>query len=200
MTIPAAGGGRPGVPAPDSSLPFIAATCATGCAAAAIAVTTHSRLTFHHIWLSGAVWAAAAGISFAVAWGLFRRLGFQRRALTPRGGLAAVAVAAAVVWGVNSVASHIFLSAWARYDAELGGPGQCLDGTPYGKDRASVITWAREGDDRMEIWPGGPAPKDTPKDYKYPTLKLKNAVNGGTRPLAPADDTSRDLLRTYGCR
>lgn len=35
---------------------------------------------------------------------------------------------------------------------------------------------------------------------KYPVLKPKNAVSGGTRPLAPADDTSRDLLRSYGCR
>lgn len=196
MTIPATGGVRPGVPAPDSSLPFIAATCAVGCTAAAIVITTHSRLTFHHIWLSGAVWAAAAGIGFAVAWGLFRRLGFQRRALTPKGGLVAVAVAAALVWGVNSIASQVFLSAWARYDAELGGTGQCLAGTPYGKDRASVITWAHEGDDRMEIHPGGP----DPKEYKYPVLKLTNAVNGGTRPLAPADDASRDLLRSYGCR
>ncbi|MFF8809866.1 hypothetical protein [Streptomyces omiyaensis] len=29
---------------------------------------------------------------------------------------------------------------------------------------------------------------------------LAAAVAGGVRPLAPADGTSRDLLRSYGCR
>ncbi|MFF1733725.1 hypothetical protein [Streptomyces sp. NPDC058247] len=191
---------RPGGLPRDDSLPFLAATCAVGCAAAAITVTSHARLLFDHLWLSGALWAGAAGIGFAVGWGLFRLLGFQRRTLTLRLAVISLALAFAAVWGANSISSHIFMNAWARYEAELGGPGQCLAGTPYGKDRASVVTWVATGDDRMEIWPGGPIPKGTPKGYKYPVLKLTHAVNGGTRPLAPADDMSRDLLRSYGCR
>ncbi|MFJ4342977.1 hypothetical protein [Streptomyces sp. NPDC088915] len=191
---------RLGAPAPDSSLPFVASVCAFGCAAAAIAVTAHSRLLFDHLWLSGALWGAAAALGYAAGWGLSRLLKLQRRALTPRLAVVALTLAFAAVWGVNSIASHVFMSAWSRYLSELGGPGQCLAGTPYGNDRASVVTWAIEGDDRMEVRPGGPVPKGTPKEYKYPTLKLKHAVNGGARPLAPADDASRDLLRSYGCR
>ncbi|WP_124286745.1 hypothetical protein [Streptomyces sp. ADI92-24] len=197
---PAVGGTRFSASAPDSSLPFVMSVCAFGCAAAAIAVTSHARLLFDHLWLSGAVWAGAAALGFAAGWGLSRLFRFQRRTLTPKFAVISLVLAFAAVWGVNSIASHIFMSAWDRFDAELGGPGQCLAGTPYGKDRASVVTWAVEGDDRMEIWPGGPVPKGTPKGYKYPALKLKHAVNGGTRPLAPADSTSRDLLRSYGCR
>ncbi|MEU3218679.1 hypothetical protein [Streptomyces sp. NPDC006971] len=199
MTHPAVRA-RFGAPAPESSLPFVTSVCAVGCTAAAVTVTAHSRLLFNHLWLSGALWGAAAALGYAAGWGLFRLLKFQRRALTPKLAVISLVLAFAAVWGVNSIASHIFMSAWSRYLAELGGPGQCLAGTPYGNDRASVITWAAKSDDRMEVWPGGPAPKDTPKGYKYPVLKLKHAVNGGTRPLAPADDASRDLLRSYGCR
>ncbi|MFE9406846.1 hypothetical protein ACFYNY_34625 [Streptomyces sp. NPDC006530] len=196
---PAVRGMRSGASAPDSSL-VVMSVCAVGCAAAAVAVTSHARLLFDHLWLSGAVWAGAAALGFAAGWGVSRLFGFQRRTLTPRFAVISLVLAYAAVWGVNSVASHIFMNVWDRFDAELGGPGQCLAGTPYGKDRASVVTWVTKGDDRMEISPGGPVPEGTPTGYKYPVLKLKNAVNGGTRPLAPADDTSRDLLRSYGCR
>lgn len=87
-----------GTPAPDSSLPFVASVCAVGCTAASITVTAHSRLLFDHLWLSGALWGAAAALGDAAGWGLFRLLKFQRRALTRRLAVISLVLAFAAVW------------------------------------------------------------------------------------------------------
>ncbi|WP_223206517.1 hypothetical protein [Streptomyces xanthii] len=179
----------------DGSVPFLAMLCGFGFFAAAMVVTADANLLGRGKLLSAGIWMAAALIGAVAGFGLFRLLGFRRRPLTPRLALVAVVLTFVGVWGVQRASSHVFMSAWDRYTAELGGDGACLSGTPYSDKQAMVVMKAAPGNDRMEVWPGGPAPKGR----TYPVLKLKHAVNGGTQPLAPADEKSQDLLRSYGC-
>ncbi|MCX4547183.1 hypothetical protein [Streptomyces sp. NBC_01565] len=113
-------------------LPMLSSICGTACVAGAVVVTTKSQFFFEHHALSVLAWAAVGGLGFAVAWGMLRRLGFQRRPLTPGMTVVAQVLAFAGVWGVQAAASHVYMSPWARYVAELAGPGQCLAATPYG--------------------------------------------------------------------
>ncbi|MFC9816524.1 hypothetical protein ACFVJM_31195 [Streptomyces virginiae] len=111
--------------------------------------------------------------------------------------VAALAIGATMVWGTNAIASQVWKTAWQRYTDELGGPGACLAGTPYGERWASAITMT-VGDDRpMEVWPG----KVDGSTRTTPTKVLRlHFDKSRTRPLPPADATSRDLLDSYGCR
>lgn len=180
-----------------SGLPLIASICGTACAAAAIVVTVKGRFFFEYPVLGGVpVWAVAGGIGFAAVWGFGRWRGVHRRPLALGPIVVALVLAITGVWGVHAATSNIYMSPWARYVAELAGPGQCLAATPYDTKTASVVTWSTRGDDRMEVWPGGPLPKGR----TYPVLLLKNAVRGGIHPLAPANEESRILLHSYGCR
>ncbi|MDD9383163.1 hypothetical protein M8Z33_42255 [Streptomyces sp. ZAF1911] len=179
-----------------SGMPLIASICGTACAAAAIVVTVKGRFFFEHPVLGGVfAWAVAGGVGFAAAWGFGRWRGLHRRPLTRGPIVVALVLAVTGVWGVQTAASHVYMSPWARYVTELAGPGQCLAETPYGTKSASVVRMAAKGDDRMEVWPGGPLPKGR----TYPVLRLRNAVLGGTHPLAPANEESKVLLSSYGC-
>lgn len=182
--------------AAPSGLPLIASICGTASAVSAMVVTVKGRFLFEHPVLGGVfAWAVAGGIGFAAAWGVGRWRGLHRRPLTRSPIVVALVLAVTGVWGVQAAASHIYMSPWARYVAELAGPGQCLSATPYGTESASVVSMAAKGDDQMEVWPGGPLPKGR----TYPVLRLRNAVLGGTHPLAPANEESRVLLSSYGC-
>lgn len=54
--------------------------------------------------------------------------------------MVALVLAVAGVWGVHAAASHVYMSPWTRYVAELAGPGQRLAATPYDTKSASVVT------------------------------------------------------------
>ncbi|MYS39109.1 hypothetical protein GT025_33815 [Streptomyces sp. SID4920] len=170
-------------------------TCGVGFFSAAVVVTADAYLLLKQplvtvIWLSSALAGCALG-------GLLCHLLDRRRRLTPRAIWVTIGVMIALVWGASTASSHVFMSSWDRFERELGGAGQCLAGTPYGSGNASLVTnGPKNGSDVMEVWPGS----SLPKGRKLPPLKLKNAVDGGVHPLAPADGTSRDMLRSYGCR
>ncbi|MFZ3476076.1 hypothetical protein ACODT4_44605 [Streptomyces sp. 2.9] len=177
-------------------MPFLASAAGTAVAAAAMVVSSRTSLLFDSPVLAVLIWVAAGLLGFAAAWAVFRRRRAFRDPLTPRIAVIALVVAAASVWGVQALAAQVLPSPWARYVDELGGPGRCLAGTPYGKETAAVITMPRRGEGRMEIWPG-----EAPGKVRGSgVLRLDNAVRGGIHPLAAADDASKAILRTYGCR
>ncbi|MEO3976925.1 hypothetical protein [Streptomyces sp. CAU 1734] len=93
-----------------------------------------------------------------------------------------------VIGSAQSWAQHLFPRAYDRYEREFGGPGQCLHHTPYHLDRSQ--TTFTEGRERMVV---EPVPKGPPP------LRLDNAVDGGLKPLTPADSTTRKILTEYGC-
>ncbi|MFE9613166.1 hypothetical protein [Streptomyces sp. NPDC006012] len=205
MTATTSTGARPAGASPQEANPAAMAlvlACGVGFLAAAVTVTADAYLLLEQplvtiIWLTSALTGCVLG-------GLLCRLLARRHRLAPRAVWVTIGAMIALVWGVSTASSHVFMSSWDRFDRELGGTGRCLAGTPYGRENASVVTTvpANGGEHSgvMEVWPGGPVPEGTAKGHKFPPLKLKNAVNGGVRPLAPADGTSRDLLRSYGCR
>ncbi|MGW1290553.1 hypothetical protein ACWD4N_45005, partial [Streptomyces sp. NPDC002586] len=86
-------------------------------------------------------------------------------------------------------ARTIFPPVYDRYEAELGGPGQCLHNTPYSLDRAQT-TFAEHRPGRMIVRPIGQG---------LPVLELDNAVDGGLHHLTPANNSARRLLAAYRC-
>ncbi|WP_330335789.1 hypothetical protein OHS33_39340 (plasmid) [Streptomyces sp. NBC_00536] len=178
-------------------MPFLASAAGTSLAAVAIVVTARTRYLFDSPVLAPFIWVAAGLCGFAAGWALFRRhRSFRFNPLSPRLAVVTVAVAFAGVWGAQALAAQAFPSAWARYLDELGGPGRCLAGTPYGEGTATVVTMPKRGEGRMEIWPG-----EAPGKVRGSgVLRLDNAVSGGIHPLKAADEASDAILRTYGCR
>ncbi|MFE0778968.1 hypothetical protein [Streptomyces sp. NPDC058861] len=193
MTNPTAG--RPG--AENGALPLLALACGAVPGVSVLIVIAKAGLLSERPWSTVLFMAAGTLGLFAGLW-VFRRLGFERRRLTIKMTVAAVALGTAAVWGTNAIASQVWKTPWQRYTDELGGPGTCLDGTPYGQGRASVITMTA-GDHRpMEVWPGrveGSAPTAAPTAV----LRL-HFDESRTRPLTPADKGSRRVLDSYGCR
>ncbi|MBX7471238.1 hypothetical protein K1Y80_34840 [Streptomyces sp. MAG02] len=182
----------------DSALPLLASVCATAAAAAALVITAKAgSLLDHQPWTMLLV--VAAGMAGLVGgWCLFRLMGFDRRRLTIRTTVAALVIGATMVWGTNAVASQVWKTAWQRYTDELGGPGACLSGTPYGERWASVITMTTGDDNRpMEVWPGTVDGSTRAAPTKVLRLHFDKSR---TRPLTPADASSRALLDSYGCR
>ncbi|MFJ3914411.1 hypothetical protein [Streptomyces vinaceus] len=179
-----------------SALVFLASACGATSAAVAMVLTARARILFEQPFLGALLWAVAAALGCAAGWAAGRRYGFRRRPLSPRLAVVIVAAAFATVWGAQSAAEWAFPSPWARYVRELGGQGACLSGTPYGEGTASVVTMPKRGEDRMEVWPGGAGGAARATGV----LRLDNAVSGGLRRLAPADEASETILRSFGCR
>ncbi|MFD9453436.1 hypothetical protein ACFWBC_10140 [Streptomyces sp. NPDC059985] len=178
------------------AVPFLASASGTAVAAAAVVVTSQTRLLFDHPMFAMFIWMAAGLLGFAAAWSVAWRRPAVRAPLTPRFAVVTLVVAAAAVWGVHAITEEALPSPWTRYVDELGGSGRCLAGTPYGKDTATVITMPKRGDDRMEIWPG-----EAPGKVRGAgVLRLDNAIKGGIRPLKAGDEASDAILRSYGCR
>ncbi len=179
------------------AVPFLASAAGTAVAAAALVVTARTRILFDSPVLAVLIWVAAGLLGFAAAWAVFRRRrAFRFTPLSPRLAMITLVIAGTGVWGAQALAEQALPSPWAHYVDELGGPGRCLAGTPYGKDNATVIAMPKRGDDRMEIWPGE-APG---KQRGTGVLRLDNAVRGGIHPLKAADDASDAILHSYGCR
>ncbi|WP_157877591.1 hypothetical protein [Streptomyces sp. M10] len=143
-------------------------------------------------------WLACLGVVvLAVVAGpyVFRWLGFHRRPATWVTLAAALALSGAAVWGVDAVAAQVWKDPWTRYSDEYAGPGACLAHTPYG-DEYSVRRAASDRD-RLEVapfaWPDG-----YPRDVTAPAV-LRLHIDG-RRSLTPADEASRQILRSHGCR
>ncbi|WP_206309580.1 hypothetical protein [Streptomyces sp. A0642] len=185
---------RSGVP--QSALPLISAVCGAVAVGASLVVTAKAHLLYGNVPWGPLLCVAASGAGAVVGWWGFRLLGFRYRPLTPRIFAVAVVLGAATVWGVHALASEVWKTASQRYTDELGGPGACLAGTPYGEQAASVITVPQRSGHPMEVWPGTVDGSKEPVPTQV--LRLTFADNG-SRPLAPADDASRELLRAYGC-
>ncbi|MEW1551317.1 hypothetical protein [Streptomyces tsukubensis] len=182
----------------ESALPLLASVCATAAAAAAFVVLAKAGQLFDRR-PGGLLLIVAAGmLGLAGGWWVFRLMGFDRRRLTIRTAAAALVIGTAVVWGTNAIASQVWKTAWQRYTDELGGPGGCLSATPYGERWASAITMTVGDDDRpMEVWPG----KVDGSTLATPTKVLRlHFDKSRTRPLTPADASSRAVLDSYGCR
>nr|BEK71520.1 hypothetical protein KPHV_87470 [Kitasatospora purpeofusca] len=175
----------------DGALPLLASVCGFAFAAAAVGVTAKSRLLYHGPAQAGLLVLAVAGVGWVSGWWAFRALGFRRRTLSLRIAVTALVVAVAAVWGSTAVAAEIWKTPWQRYLDEVGGPGACLAGTPYGERHASAIVYPpRNASGPMEVWPG-----------KGATIALRlNFDRAGAHRLTPADDASRSLMTDYGCR
>ncbi|MEV6147044.1 hypothetical protein [Streptomyces sp. NPDC051992] len=182
----------------DSALPLLASVCATAAAAAALIVTAKAGLLYDNGRWGFFLCGAAALLAMVAGWWAFRLMGFDRRRLTIRTTVAALVIGATMVWGTNAIASQVWKNAWQRYTDELGGPGACLSGTPYGERWASTITMTVGDDNRpMEVWPGTVDGSTRATPTKVLRLHFDKSR---TRPLTPADATSRELLTSYGCR
>ncbi len=139
----------------DGAVLLLASVCGIAFAAAAAGVTAKSRLLYHGPAQAGLLVLAVAGVGWVCGWWAFRALGFRRRALSVRLTVTALVVAVAAVWGSTAVAAEIWKTPWQRYLDEVGGPGACLAGTPYGERHASAIVYpAPNASGPMEVWPG----------------------------------------------
>ncbi|WP_432156193.1 hypothetical protein [Streptomyces sp. bgisy153] len=174
---------------PDYRLPAMALASCTGIAALFLGfyLALYSRLWHDHQHLAAAAVAGAA-LPALLAYVLSRHL-LARTGLYLWQSLLASAVLLFVMGSTPTWARTIFPPAYDRYEAELGGPGQCLHNTPYNLDRAQT-TFAEHRPDRMIV---------RPIRHGLPSLALDNAVDGGLQHLAPADAASRRILTTYGC-
>ncbi|WP_331727223.1 hypothetical protein OG871_39750 (plasmid) [Kitasatospora sp. NBC_00374] len=170
----------------------------TGAAALLAGVGSFSFVLASQLWhdhrvAATAVQAAAAllaaGVTFPLARWLLRR--FNARwwhvAVALAGMLALTAAA-------PSASAYVFPEPMDRYHRELGGPGKCLNLSPYASDdafpRAAQVTYTRQAPGRMTV---------TPLDRSVPPLVLDHARRGGTKHLTAADPGSAEILRSYGC-
>ncbi|MFJ9521826.1 hypothetical protein ACIRPK_26680 [Kitasatospora sp. NPDC101801] len=152
-----------------------------------------SRLWHNHRAAAMAVQAGAAllaaGVSFPLAWWLLRRFNVRwwHVAVALAGMLALTAAA-------PSTSAYVFPEPMDRYHRELGGPGKCLNLSPYASDdafpRAAQVTYTGQAPGRMTV---------TPLDRGIPPLVLDHARRGGTELLTAADPASAEILRFYGC-
>lgn len=136
-----------------------------------------------------AVTVIASFVVFFAARAFFRRFGAHWWHLA-----LATVVLCCVGWAAPKAAAHIFPDQMERYHRELGGPGHCLNSTPYGSEdefpKPSQITYSNREPGLMTV---------TPLDKKYPPLRLDHAVRGGLHRLTPADAKSSQILESYGC-
>ncbi|MFI1189687.1 hypothetical protein [Streptomyces californicus] len=106
----------------------------------------------------------------------------------------ATALLCSVGWAAPKTAAYIFPDQMERYHRELGGPGRCLNGTPYGSEdefpKSSQIIYSNREPGRMTV---------NPIDKKFRPLRLDHAVRGGLHRLTPADAESSQILKSYGC-
>ncbi len=136
-----------------------------------------------------AVTVIASIAVFFTARAFFRRFGAHWWHLA-----LATAVLCCVGGAAPKAAAYIFPDQMERYHRELGGPGHCLNSTPYGSEnefpKSSQIVYSNRNPGRMTV---------TPLDKKHPPLRLDHAVRGGLHRLTPADAKSSRILKTYGC-
>ncbi|MFE3629373.1 hypothetical protein [Streptomyces goshikiensis] len=193
MADPTAHDARP----QGSALPLLASVCATAAMGSAIVVATKAGLLFDQRLWTMVFFVAAGLLGLAAGWWVCRLLGFGRRPLTIRTTVVALALGAGAVWATGAVASQVWKTAWQRYADELGGPGACLSGTPYGQRWASVIQMPSDSGHPMEVWSGAV----DGSTRAAPTKVLRLAFDTSrTHRLTPADAASRELLDSYGCR
>ena len=148
----------------------------------------HDRQLVGYAVVAAATGVAALGVYLLARW-LFRRAGV-------RWWQVATAVVVMLLAGsaVPSVAGYVFPDPYERFDRELGGPGQCLNSTPYATDngfpRSSHMDYSEHAPGRMTV---------TPLDTSVPPLVLDHAVRGGLHHLTPGDARSAEILRAHGC-
>ncbi|MGP3691043.1 hypothetical protein ACTVZO_41325 [Streptomyces sp. IBSNAI002] len=135
------------------------------------------------------VTAVATFAAFLAARTVFRRFGAHWWHIA-----LATAVLCCTGAAAPEAAAYVFPDQMARYHRELGGPGQCLHGTPYASERefpkASQVTYDDRDSERMTV---------TPIDKAYQPLVLDHAVRGGLHRLTPADAKSSQILESHGC-
>ncbi|MET8605581.1 hypothetical protein ABZV92_18765 [Streptomyces rubiginosohelvolus] len=190
IEVPLGMSGEPDYTAPAGGLAV--ATMFIAMIAAAY-FTLESQLLHNHRRVAYVVITAATVISsfgvFFAARAVFRRFGAHWWHLA-----LATALLCCVSWAAPKTAAYIFPDQMERYHRELGGPGRCLNDTPYGSEdefpKSSQIIYNNREPGRMTV---------NPIDKKFPPLRLDHAVRGGLHRLTPADAESSQILKSYGC-
>jgi hypothetical protein len=152
------------------------------CAALPLTFAKQAGLFSYYTWAF-----AASGLMVAVGGlGIYRagprllqRAGWN--AALP--GIAAGLVAILVWQTQGPIASYYFAGPYERYERQY--TDGCLAASPYRKD--AIQSWVK--DSVLVVTPisGGT------------TLRLGPAEDGGTHPLRPLDQATRDVLAEYGC-
>ncbi len=142
-----------------------------------------------YLVLAAAALAAAVLVYVIAQWALRRpRAGWWFMGAT----MAVLLVGAA---STPATAAYLYPEPADRYHRELGGPGRCLNLSPYAtKDAFPVSSWMN---DRDPAQPGRMVIQ--PLDKSAPVLILDHAVRGGTHRLTPADEQSAAILRAHNC-
>ncbi|MFF9436449.1 hypothetical protein ACF1BP_22245 [Streptomyces sp. NPDC014735] len=148
----------------------------------------YSKLWHNHQHLALAAVFAGAVLPALAVYTVTRRL-LARIGLYLWQSVLASVLLLAIMGSASDWAQALFPRADDRYERELGGPGQCLHGTPYNLDRAQT-TYADEHPGQMVIDPIADG---------LPALRLDHAVDGGLKNLVPADAAAREILDRYGC-
>ncbi|MFB8056813.1 hypothetical protein ACFC6U_11800 [Kitasatospora purpeofusca] len=168
-----------------------AGTAAMLAGVGAFAFVWESRLWHDHRGAAIAAEVVAGGLAAAVT---FYPARWALRRFRVRWWHVALAVAG-MLWLVTAApgaARYVFPDPMERFERELGGPGQCLNSSPYASDRAfpraAQVTYPGPG--RMVV---------TPLERGVPPLVLDHAVRGGLEHLAAADAGSAEILRIHGC-
>ncbi|MFF3699232.1 hypothetical protein [Streptomyces sp. NPDC002221] len=143
--------------------------------------------------------AIATAMAGAGLWVVWRKVPW--RPLRVLGGCAVVGLGAALAGGM--------LFAWGgsdaqgRYNRAFGGPGRCLDGTPYAAFNVTIVhlpdlpeqAATKTQPARAAVYNRFAArPADLPRDAE---LRMR-ATKSGNR-LLPEDKHSTDLLGQHGC-
>ncbi|MCX4826689.1 hypothetical protein OG883_44415 [Streptomyces sp. NBC_01142] len=148
----------------------------------------YSKLWHHHQHLAMAAVFAGATLPALAVYTIAHRL-LSRIGLYLWQSVLVSVVLLAVMGSAPDWARTLFPRAYDRYEAELGGPGQCLYATPYNLDRAQT-TFADDHPGRMVV---------DPIAEGLPVVRLDHAVDGGLKHLSPADSSARKILDQYGC-
>lgn len=161
------------------------AASATGtvCCAISAMLAVDSHALHDHPALATTALVVSAMLPALAVYTVARRVLPRTGLFLWQGAVVMVALATALIVAPR-VSDHVFPSPWQRYDRQYG--TGCLTGTPYAGSEAGLSLHGRE----LRVFG---------ITREIPVLRLGPARQGSTRPLAPLDAASREILRQHSC-